>query len=124
MRFAVVGAMAGVVAFGGCQQADSILLVEVGGDQTLTLGQLQVTVTADGQMHAPILVPPSPTTITLPTSFTIELDRSINGPVTVAIQGWDNLSVTVALGSSTQTYINTGGTTIVAVTLVTGPPSP
>jgi len=115
-------AVAGAAALAACQQADSILLVEVEGDLTLMPAQLQVTMTAGGQTHAPILVPPSPTTITLPTSFTVELDRSITGPVTIKIEAFDANGVGLANGSTTQTYINTGGQTIIAVTLVTGQP--
>ena len=118
----VLAAVAGVASVAACQQADSILLVEVSGDLTLMPAQLLVTLTAGGQTHAPILVPPSPTTITLPTSFTVELDRSITGPVTIRVDVFDSMSNVIASGSTTQKYINTGGQTIIAVTLVNGAP--
>ena len=102
-----------------CQRADSILLVEVGGDLTLMPAQLSVTVTAGGRSHN-FPVPPAPTTISLPTSFTVELDRSITGPVTVAIDALDGSGSVVASGTATQTYINAGGQTIVAVTIGPG----
>jgi hypothetical protein len=122
MRLVALGAVVGLTALAACQQADSILLVEVGGDLTLMPAEMQVTVTAGGQTHGPIFVPPSPTPFTLPTSFTVELDRSITGPVTIAINVFDANGYLVAFGSATQTFIDTGGQTIVAVTLTTGAP--
>ena len=118
----MMGTLAGAAALAACQQVDSILLVEVGGDLTLMPTQLLVTLTAGGQTHMPSFVPPTPTSITLPTSFTVELDRSITGPVTIRVDAFDNMSSVIASGSTTQTYINTGGQTIIAVTLVDGPP--
>jgi uncharacterized protein YraI len=122
-RWAAVGALAlGVAAaVAACQQGDSILLVEVGGDLSLTVTQLNAAVTANGQTHV-LLVPPTPTVnpISLPTSFTVELDRSITGPVTISITAFDDTGSTVASGVTTQMYINTGGQTIIAVTLETG----
>jgi hypothetical protein len=118
----MIGAVAGVALLAACRQVDSILLVEVGGDLSLMPAQLLVTVTAGGQTHMPFLVPSSPTNIALPTSFTVELDRSITGPVTVRVDVFDSVSNVIASGSTTQTYINTGGETIIAVSLVTGPP--
>ena len=86
------------------------------GDLTLMPAQLSVTVTADGSSRL-LLVPPAPTTISLPTSFTVELDRSITGPVTIAIDALDDGGYVVASGATTQTHINTGGETIIAVML-------
>jgi hypothetical protein len=109
--------LAGVVALCACQQGNSILLVEVAGDLTLMPQQLSVTVTAGGRTKAPLLVPPEPTTISLPTSFTIELDGSITGPVTIAIDALDSSAAVAASGSATQAHINIGGETIIAVIL-------
>jgi hypothetical protein len=120
---AAVSVVAAASALAACQQADSILLVEVAGDLALMPAQLSVTLTAAGQLHQPILVPPAPTTISLPTSFTVELDRSITGPVTIAIDALDGGGYVVASGTTTQTYINTGEQTIVTVTLVSTSPA-
>jgi hypothetical protein len=109
-----------VAALAACQNSDSILLVEVGGDLSLFPSQLYVTVTAGGIEHPPFPVPPYPTTIYLPTSFTVELDRSITGSVTIAIDALDVYGYVVASGTTTQTHIATGGQTVIAVTL--GPP--
>jgi hypothetical protein len=91
----------------------------VAGDLTLTPAQLVVTVTAGGVTHEPLRVPPNQTTIYLPTSFTVELDRSITGPVRITIDALDTYGYIVASGTTTQTHISTGGQTIVVVTLLT-----
>lgn len=109
--------LAAVTAISACKQENSILLVEVSGDLSLMPAQLSVTVTAGGRTKAPILVPPAPTSISLPTSFTIELDGSITGPVTIAIDALDGGGSVLASGSTTQTHINIGGQTIITVTL-------
>jgi|SRR6185436_10211589 len=111
-------AMTGVLAAFACQRDDSILLVEVAGDLTLMPAQLSVTVTADGRSRALLLVPPDSSAISLPTSFTVELDRSITGPVTIAIDALDGGGTVVASGTTTQTHIIPGGQTIIAITLV------
>jgi hypothetical protein len=110
-------------ATAACQRDDSILLVEVAGDLTLMPAQLTVTVTANGSSHL-LFVPPAPTTISLPTSFSVELDRSITGPVTIAIDALDESGTVLTSGATTQTHINAGGDTIIAVMLastVVGP---
>jgi hypothetical protein len=121
-RLAALGLVALVIGLAACQAPDSILLVEVSGDLTLMPAEMDVTITAGGQTRGPILVPPSPTPFTLPTSFTVELDRSITGPVTIEIVVFDGNGYVVAHGTATQTYIDTGGQTIVSVTLITGAP--
>ena len=118
-RLAVVVLAVGVLAAAACQRDDSILLVEVAGDLALMPSQLSVTVAAGGKARV-ILVPPSPTTIYLPTSFTVELDRSITGPVAIAIDALDGNGYSVASGGTTQTHINSGGQTIVEVTITSG----
>jgi hypothetical protein len=110
---------AAAAVLAACQQDDSILLVTVAGDLALMPMQLSVTVAAGGTSHPAFPVPPSPTTISLPTSFTVELDRGITGPVTIAIDALDVYGYVVASGATTQTHIATGGQTIIAVTLVT-----
>lgn len=115
-------AVAGVLAAAACQRDDSILLVEVSGDLTLVPYQLSVTVTAEGDSHL-LSVPRAPTYVYLPTSFTVELDRSITGAVTIAIDALDGNGYVVASGTTTQSHINAGGQTIIAVALA-GPTQP
>lgn len=115
--FAIVASLASAAA---CQRDDSFLLIEVAGDLTLAPAQLGVTVTV-GLRERWFSVPPEPAAISLPTSFTVELDRSITGPVTVAVAAYDSAGTLIASGETTQAHINTGGHTIVAVTLETTP---
>jgi len=109
--------LAAVALLVACEQGGSILLVEVAGDLTLMPAQLSVAVTAGGIDHQPFLVPPTPTVISLPTSFTVELDRSITGAVTIAIDALDGYGYVVASGATTQSHIASGGQTIIAVML-------
>ena len=115
----LVVVLAAGMAPAACQQDDSILLAEVGGDLNLRPSQLSVTVSAGGRSKA-FLVPPTPAPFYLPTSFTVELDRSITGPLTMAIDVFDDAGYLVASGATTQKYINTGGQTIIAVTVTSG----
>jgi hypothetical protein len=110
-------AITGVLATLACQRDDSILLVEVAGDLTIMPAQLSVTVSADSRSRM-LLVPPDLTAISLPTSFTVELDRSITGPVTIAIDAIADNGTILASGTTTQTHIIPGGQTIITVTLV------
>jgi hypothetical protein len=103
-----------LAATAACQRDDSILLVEVAGDLTLMPAQLSVTVTASGNSRV-LLVPPTPTTISLPTSFSVELDRSITGPVTIAIDALDDGGNVLDSAATTQTHINAGGQTIITI---------
>lgn len=111
----------------GCHRADSTLLVEVSGDLTLQPTAFHVTVTVEGRVKAALEVPPNPSgTITLPASFSVELDRSFTGPVTIAVDARDGAGNTIASGETTQDHINAGGETIINVTIVapsaSGPP--
>jgi hypothetical protein len=115
--------LAGVTAIYACQSS-SILLVDVSGDLSVMPQQLSVTVTAGGRTRAPLLVPPAPTPISLPTSFTIELDGSITGPVTIAIDALDGNGSVITSGSTTQTHINIGGQTLITVTIGSGSGGP
>jgi hypothetical protein len=121
-RLSTLVAVAALLAAASCQRDDSILLVEVSGDLAWVPAQLAVTVTAEGDSHL-LSVPPSPTYIYLPTSFTVELDRSITGSVTIAIDALDGNGSVIASGTTTQAHINAGGQTIIAVELA-GPTQP
>jgi hypothetical protein len=113
-----VGIAAVLVGGAGCNRADSFLLVAVGGDLTLQPTQFQVTVSA-GMQNKQFFVPrePASSPIALPASFSIELDRDLTGPVTVYVLAVDGGGTAIAEGQTTQTHINAGGETIVAVTI-------
>ena len=80
-----------------CQRDDSFLLVEVAGNLTLAPAQLRATVVV-GLRSSTFFVPPEPAAISLPTSFTVELDRSITGPVIVIVEALDGLWVVARAG--------------------------
>jgi hypothetical protein len=78
-----------------------------------------VTMNAGDQSKPTFPVPSNPSgTIALPASFTVELDRSLTGPVTIAIDAQDAGGNTIASGQTTQEHINTGGETVIAVNIV------
>jgi H+/gluconate symporter-like permease len=108
--------LVGLLSPAACQRDDSFLLVEVAGNVTLAPAQMRVTVIV-GYRSSTFFVPPEPTVISLPTSFTVELDRSITGPVVVIVEALDGVGTGLAYGETTQAHINTGGETIIAVTL-------
>jgi hypothetical protein len=122
---AAIAAAAAVGAVGAvsCHRADSVLLVEVAGDTMLQVAQLRATITV-GTTTRMLTVPATPAAITLPTSFSVELDRSLTGPVTVSIDAYDTTTALVGSGQTTQEFINVGGDTIVVVTLGTTAAAP
>jgi len=118
-----VALVAAATVLGGCHRADSILLIEVAGDERLMVAQLAVAVTV-GSEERDFQIPSTPAAITLPTSFSLELDDSLTGPVTVQVAAYDQSLTLLGLGTTTQDHINVGGQTIITVTIpevVTGP---
>ena len=112
------------LAFAACHRSDSILLVEVAGDLRLMPAQLQATIAVGTQTPRTLTVPPTPTSITLPASFSVELDRDLTGPVTIHVDAFDASFILVGAGDTTQEHINVGDDTIVVVTLVPTTPLP
>jgi hypothetical protein len=105
----------------GCKQSDTVLLVTVYGPSSLKATQLSVTVTA-GIDARNILVPATPgDVIPLPASFTISLDRSHMGPITISIDALDS-SGTIGFGTTMMQHIQIGGQTDIAVMLMEGLP--
>jgi hypothetical protein len=109
-----------LLASGGCKPSDTILLVEVAGPAALMPFQFSVTVTA-GLDARNFLVPPMPTPagqpISLPASFTIALDRSHMGPITVSIDALDASGSPIGFGTTMQQHIQIGGQTSISVML-------
>ncbi|HTA19495.1 MAG TPA: hypothetical protein VK989_09395 [Polyangia bacterium] len=105
-----------------CKQPDSILLIEVSGPQDIMAVQFQVTMTADVPAVAhSFLVPsapmPSGHTIVLPASFTVALDSSQTGPITISIEAVDATGSPLGSGTTMQQHIELGGQTIIPVAL-------
>ena len=106
----------------GCHRSDSILLVEVAGDLRLMPAQLKATITVGTLMPRYLDVPPTPTPFTFPASFSVELDRSLNGPVSIHIDAFDAAAALLGSGDTTQEHINVGDDTILVVTIVPSTP--
>jgi hypothetical protein len=107
---------------GACKQSDSILLVEVYGRAMLDPLQLSVVVTVGGgvpgqQFDVPTMARDMSDPITLPTSFTIALDRSLVAPVTISIEALDATGSPLAAGTTTMQHIEIGGQTDISVML-------
>jgi hypothetical protein len=108
---------------GACKQSDSILLVEVYGPAMLDPLQLSVTVTvgvglSEGRnFNVPTMARDMSDPITLPTSFTIALDRSLMAPVQISIDALDATGSPLAGGTTTMQHIEIGGQTDISVML-------
>jgi hypothetical protein len=104
------------VAAASCQKPDSILLVEVASVPPIEVAQLQVVISA-GLDSTSLNVPPVPGSVTLPTNFTVELDRSRGMPVQVAITALDGSGSMIACGTTVQDHYEVGGQTVITVFL-------
>jgi hypothetical protein len=102
-----------------CQKPDSILLVEVASTLSIQPSQLMVVVSA-GLDSESLSVPPQPVPggMKLPTSFTVELDRSRTMPLQVSITALDAASSILACGTTVQDHFQVGGQTVITVFLV------
>lgn len=120
-------AVALVLGLAACHRADSLLLVEVAGDNNLQARSLAVTVTIHDRQKPTFQIPKDPSAaITFPASFSVEVDRSETGPVTIALSAFDDGGNMIAAGETTQQHINVGGETVIAVNIAapgTAPPS-
>jgi hypothetical protein len=119
VRSLALATLVASAALPACHRADSILLVEVAGDETLMVAQLQTVVTVGSETKM-LNVPPSPTptAISLPASFSVELDESLTGPVTIHVDAIDQTGSLLGSGDTTQDHINVGAETIITVNLV------
>jgi hypothetical protein len=118
MRFAALLPVLLATVVGGCRRADSYLLVEVAGDLSLMPAQFQVAVDCRKPMLSRVFnIPEAPTAITLPASFSIELDRNIIGPVVVYVAAVDVNGGLLGSGQTRQEHIKVGDDTIISVWL-------
>ena len=109
--------LAAALAAGGaaCRRPDSILLIEVATIVELHPTQFRVTVTSGLQSRALVVPPDAGAPMTLPISFTVELDRSRTAPVTVAIEAFDDQQSIIGCGTTVQRHIEIGGETVMTV---------
>jgi hypothetical protein len=103
------------LALGACSRPDSILLIEVATLADMHPTQFRVTVTAGLQSGALAIPPDAGAPMTLPISFTVDLDRSRTAPVTVAIEAFDDQQSVIGCGTTVQRHIEIGGQTVMTV---------
>jgi hypothetical protein len=116
-RLSLLAVAAALAAPGACRKPDSILLVEVAGLTPLSPMQFGVTVTV-GLDSRRLMIPPNPgSVIALPTSFSVEVDPSRVGPVTVSVDALDDSSSIIGCGTTVQQHIQVGGQTVITVFL-------
>jgi hypothetical protein len=121
LRFLALVALA--LSSGACKQSDSILLVIVYGPRSVVATHLSVTVTSGIDARNITVQPSTPSEpINLPASFTIALDRSHMGPITISIDALDDGNAIVAFGTTMMQHIEIGGQTDLAVMLMVGLP--
>jgi hypothetical protein len=102
-----------------CSKQQTILLVEVAGPAGLDAHQLDVTVTAGLDTPRAFMIPetPDPSAFSLPVSFTITLDSTRMGPITVSVDALDLTQSPVGYGTTMMQHIVLGGQTVVEVML-------
>jgi hypothetical protein len=107
------------LASAACSKQQTILLVEVAGPAGLDAHQLDVTVTAGLDPPRAFMIPgtPDPNAFTLPVSFTITLDSSRMGPITVSVDALDLTQSPVGYGTTMMQHIVLGGQTVLEVML-------
>jgi hypothetical protein len=100
----------------GCTKSDTILLIEIYGPFALEPWQFLATITAGNDAKS-FYIPPERHPSPLPQSFSVALDRSHTGPMTVTIQAYDERFIEIANGTTVQQHIVIGGQTVIAVEL-------
>ena len=118
--FIPAAAVAASTVFAACHRGDSILLVEVAGNLSITPTSLNVTVQPSQAGYRTFMVAPKDgSAISLPASLSVELAPNLTGPLTVEVDAIEGGFV-IASGKTSQQEINVGGQTIVVVTLLGG----
>jgi hypothetical protein len=118
MRYGALLTVLLATVVGSCHRPDSFLLVEVAGDLTSMPAQFQVAVdTLKPPASKVFNIPETPTAITLPASFSVELDRNIIGPVIVYVSALDENGGFIGAGQTRQEHIKVGDDTIIVVWL-------
>ena len=110
---AVVGAV--VV---GCSHADTVVQVQVQGGTT-GIQHLEAMLTIAGQTRV-FMVPAQPRSIALPTSFTVQIDRSVQGQLDVGVVAFDGSNGIIGHGTTSLPALSIGQTNQVVVNLTPG----
>jgi hypothetical protein len=102
-----------------CNQADSILLIEISGPrhEDFVPWSFNATITPGTAEPKSFDIPKMRRPTLLPQSFTIALDHSLTGPVTVSIIAYGEDSQPLGYGTTVQQHIVIGGQTVISVAL-------
>jgi len=115
--------LAAATLLAGCSTAQTVVFVSVSG-QVEGITQLVVNLSAGG-LATTIYVPEMPAPITLPTDFTIEMDRSRKGELRIDINANDSDAQLVASGSASIAEVVVGERNELSVELIAAmPPDP
>jgi hypothetical protein len=119
----VLASLALALSAAGCKKSDTVLFVTVyngpDADPKMLPYQFYVNVTAGLETHSldvPKELNPA-SAITLPTSFTISIDRAHTGPIIVTVNAKALDRSTFAAGTATADHPVIGGQTLIAVEL-------
>jgi len=82
---------------GACSQAETVVSVRVRGNID-GVQQLQVMLTIAGQMRT-LMIPDSPRPIALPTTFTVQMERSLQGKLQLIVVALDGGGTAIGRGS-------------------------
>jgi hypothetical protein len=120
MALALSGALVGLA--GGCSDTKTVVFVNVTGDAT-GISQLKVVLATAGLSTTFFIPSPPPKELfSLPTNFTVEMDPSRQGDLTVDIEAQDAAGQKLASGSGILTNINVGHRNEMDVALTTDTP--
>jgi hypothetical protein len=102
-----------------CKESDTILVVEISGPrrEDFTPWRFNATVTPGATAPKAFSIPDPPRRMLLPQSFSLALDHSQTGPVTVSIVAYSEQGFEIGYGTTVQKHIVVGGQTVLAVAL-------
>jgi hypothetical protein len=114
-----VAALAVLLVPTGCNQTDSILLIQISGPRRddFVPWSFLATITPGTAEPKAFPIPKMPRPSLLPQSFSIALDHSLTGPVTVSIIAYGENAQQIGYGTTVQQHIVIGGQTVIAVAL-------
>lgn len=111
-----------MAASNGCGEADTVVLVRVAGSVAGEVAQFDVRVDVDGEVRN-IRVPERKASISLPTSFSIQIPSAFGGTVQIELRALDEDDELIGSGSVTAQDLQPGQQNTVDITLapVTAP---
>jgi hypothetical protein len=106
----------------GCAESDTVVSVQVVGN-VLDIQRLRATVTVGARMRT-LSIPQGPRAISLPATFTVQMDRSIQGMLVVTIDALDAGEAVIASGTATLPGLIVGQRNDIAIDLTPGDGGP